>query len=181
MKNRVLTGICLLLVGAGQFGCSSGGGMLNPPPVHAQSYSNSSLSGTYTVSMAAGDSAAIVSPISFLGSMTFDGNGNITSGTIAEASTPFGGSTASCSVSVSGTYSLSSNATGIANLSLSGSIVSSSASPSTGAIGSGNNCWAIPPSLSLSIGAAQQGDVVAFQMAPEATAGFNFAGTAYKQ
>ncbi len=34
-------------------------------------------------------------------------------------------------------------------------------SPDSGTIGNGNNCWAIPATLSLAIAAAQQGDVVA--------------------
>jgi hypothetical protein len=62
---------------------SSSGTITNPSPVQAQtSYSAASLSGTYTVAMAAGDDAAIVSPVTFIGSLTFDGNGNITAGTI---------------------------------------------------------------------------------------------------
>jgi len=182
MDNLRIMRVCLLSAACATYlGCSSSdGGLINPPPVHAQTYSNSSLNGTYTVVMGAGEAAAIVSPVSFLGSMIFDGNGNITSGTITEASTPYSGSTVTCSVSASGIYSLSSDATGTATVNFSGSIVSSTANPASGAIGNGNNCWAIPPTLSLAIAAAQQGDVVAFQMASGA-AGFNFAGTAYKQ
>ncbi len=106
-SSALLRGCFLMVVCALAFGicgCSGGGGLLNPSPVHAQTYSNSSMSGTYAVSMAAGDSGDIVSPISFLGSIVFDGNGNVTSGTITEASTPYFSSTAACSVSASGTY-----------------------------------------------------------------------------
>lgn len=188
MRSSVLRMVGISLVSAAMLayaGCSTGGSttgtVFNPPPVQAQTYSNSSLDGTYTVLMKAGDSGAIVSPISFLGALSLDGNGNVSSGTLTEASTPYGGTTATCSVSVTGTYSLSSSATGTANLTLAGNIVSTSANPIYGAIGNGNNCWAVPPNLSMSIMAAQQGQVVAFQMASGATAGFNFAGTGYKQ
>ena len=190
---RVFFPLALYAVTLGNLGCSGGSdGLLDPPSVHAQDtaanqanlrhhYSNSSLNGTYALAMSAGEAANIVAPVSFLGSITFDGKGNITTGTITEAATPYSGSTATCPVSVTGTYSLSTDATGTADLTLTGSIVSPSASPSSGVIGNGNNCFAIPPSLTLSIVAAHRGEVVAFQMASGSSSGFNFAGTAYRQ
>jgi len=199
IRNSALARVCfpfaLYAVTLGNMGCSAGGnGLLNPPSVHAQDratdqadlspryhrYSNSSLNGTYTLTMSAGEAGNIVTPVSFLGSVTFDGKGNITAGTITEAATPHYGSTATCPVSVTGTYSLSANATGTASLAFTGRIVSPSATPVEGTIGNGNNRFAIPPSLTLSI-AAHRGEVVAFQMAQGSSSGFNFAGTAYRQ
>lgn len=148
--------------------------------VQNYTYSTASLEGTYTLSMAAGDAGSIVSPISFLGSLVLDGNGNIT-GTLIEAATPYGGSTVNCTVSVTGSYSLNSSATGNANISLTGAIVSASASPAAGPIGGGNNCWAVPPMFQWSIMAGQQGQVLAFQMAAGDTSNFNFSGFGLKQ
>ena len=61
-----------------------------PAPGVSQNYaySTASLEGTYTLSMAAGDArGSIVSPISFLGVLVLDGNGNIT-GTLTQARHP---------------------------------------------------------------------------------------------
>jgi hypothetical protein len=43
-----------------------------------------------------------------------------------------------------------------------------------------NGCFQVPPQLSLTIGVAQEGQVVVFQMAPGSN-NVQFAGSAFKQ
>jgi len=137
------------------------------------------------ISLHAGTSGNIVSPASFLGTIVLDGNGSITSGTLTEAASPYGNqgqvTIVDCPVSVSGSYTLDASATGNAVLNLTGTIVSGNASDVSGPIGNGNDCWAVPPSIHLTIAAAQQGESLAIQMAQGDNTGFNFAGTALKQ
>lgn len=104
MKITALTLFTLLLAGCG--GSSSNYGSTLPPVLAGQSYSNAAVSGTYSVNLIAisGNSA-----FTDTGTMTFDGNGNITGGklTIYGFSTP-------CPVTVSGTYSINTDASGTA-------------------------------------------------------------------
>lgn len=94
--------------------CGSSGGTSIIPPVIAQSgYSNASITGTYSLSLASpfnpagGDGFA-----EGIGSFVADGAGNITSGTLMEH---FAGSEV-CSWTFTGTYSLQSNASGTASI-----------------------------------------------------------------
>jgi hypothetical protein len=100
---------------------SYGGSSSIIPPVGAQSgYSNASISGTYSVSLAApntqyinGTTPGDTAWAGFNGSLTADGNGNISSGALTEH---FGGSASTCALTISGTYTLSSTAGGTATL-----------------------------------------------------------------
>lgn len=162
--------------------CGGGSGptsIVNPPPVQAQTYtySSSSLSGTYTLSMIEGEDVAIVSPVSFMGSLVFDGADNISSGSITEAATAYAGTTVDCPLTATGKYTLSSDATGTVTLTLVGGAVSATANANTGPV---NGCYPVPAQLSLSIEAAQQGQMFAFQVASgNSSAGFS--GSAFKQ
>jgi hypothetical protein len=132
--------------------------------------------------MIASDIAAINSPVTFIGSLTFDGNGNITSGTINGATTTYGtssspGVTTACPLTATGKYMLGSTALGTATFSLTGTSVAPDANTNSGAV---NGCFQVLPQLSFSIGAAQQGASFVFQMAP-GTANVNFSGSAFKQ
>ncbi len=168
-------------------GGSSGGSgtIINPPPVQAQtfSYSAAALDGTYTISMIEGDDASAVSPVTFIGSLVFDGAGNISSGTINGATTTYGGVasgvTTACPLTASGKYTLSTNATGTATLTLAGASVSATAN-ANGGDAFVDGCYTVPPQLSFSIAAAQQGQTFVFQMAPGPSA-VNFSGSGFKQ
>jgi hypothetical protein len=169
------SGIVCALTLSPLLSCSGGSApssssIVSPSPVEAAAYvySTVSLSGTYTITMSARDDAAIISPVSFVGNLVFDGNGNITSGAITGATTTYGtsaspGVTTGCPLTATGTYTLGSNASGTATLNLTGSSVSAPANANNGAV---NGCFQVPPRSSLTIGAAQQGQVVVFQMAP---------------
>ena len=105
-------------------GCSSGSNsssnpITNPPPVSGQTmYSNAALSGTYSISMSlppgtATGSGSTVIPIA--GTMQFDGNGNITGGSI-QYPVPGLAADQTRQYSMKGTYSVSSSASGTATL-----------------------------------------------------------------
>jgi hypothetical protein len=107
-------------------GCSSGSNsssnpITNPPPVSGQTtYSNSALSGTYSISTgiysgAGGCPSGETGVIAITGTMQFDGNGNIMGGTIQY---PVCGQPANNPrvYSLKGTYSVSSSASGTATL-----------------------------------------------------------------
>ena len=88
----------------------------NPPPVNAQTtYSNAALSGTYSFSSGIGEATNTNSLIPVAGTLQFDGNGNITSGTFQY---PVPGLPANNPriYSFTGTYSVSSSASGTATL-----------------------------------------------------------------
>lgn len=91
---------------------SSGGSSSIIPPVSAQStYSNASVSGTYSIVL----NGYSGSPS--LGTVKADGNGNFTSGSL----TQYGSNnnpTAVCIETFTGTYSIQSNASGIATINL---------------------------------------------------------------
>jgi hypothetical protein len=149
--------------------------------VQAQtSYSNASLTGTYTITMIAGSAGAVSSPVPFMGTLVFDGNGNITSGNITGASFPPAGNpgtTTDCPITATGTYTLANNATGTASLTLAGASVSSTA---TGNETTSNGCLTVAPQLSLSIAAAQQGQMFTFQPAAGTTRA-GLSGSGFKQ
>jgi hypothetical protein len=170
---------------------SDGGGtstIVNPPPVQAQtfSYSAAALDGTYTVSMIEGESGSTNSPISFMGSLVFDGADHISSASLTVASKAYDsgngppytpGTVTNCPIIASGTYTIQSNASGTAVLNLAGASVSADASDLGG---SANGCYLVPQQLSFNIMAAQQGATFVFQM----TAGpslANFSGVGFKQ
>lgn len=162
--------------------CSGGSNpasIVNPPPVQAQTstYSSSSLSGTYTVSIMEGEADAIVAPVTFLGNLVFDGAGNVSSGSITEAGTTYGGATVDCPLTATGKYTLGSDATGTATLTLAGAIVSPTANSNSAPV---NGCYPVPAQVSLSIEAAQQGQMFAFQMAA-GNGNVNFSGSGFKQ
>ncbi len=99
---------------------SSSNPLNNPPPVNAQTtYSNAALSGTYSISTGinseTGTACCGETVIPIAGTLQFDGNGNITGGSIQY---PVPGLAASQTrqYSVKGTYSVSSSASGTAVL-----------------------------------------------------------------
>ncbi len=81
-----------------------GGSSTTIPVVHAATYSNASLSGTYSANFhwdtSQGGSA--------LGTIQFDGSGNVTGGSVTLGR--------ACTLSITGTYSLQDTALGSANL-----------------------------------------------------------------
>jgi hypothetical protein len=180
-RSQIFAALCFVTLPLLSCGGSGSGptSIVNPPPVQAQTYaySSASLSGTYTLSMIEGEPGIIVTPVTFIGSMVFDGAGNITSGTITEAATTYGGATVNCPITATGKYTLGSDATGTATVTLAGTTVSSSANSNSPAV---NGCYPVPPQIPLSIAAAQQGQVFVFQMAT-GTTNVNFSGLAFKQ
>lgn len=95
--------------------CSSGGGSSGMQTVQAQSgYSNSSLSGTYSLTW--WNFYSVLNGISYysaVGAITLNGAGAITGGTITTYN-----HTTVCPYTVSGTYNLQSTALGTATLNL---------------------------------------------------------------
>jgi hypothetical protein len=182
----VVLGLAIIpLLSCGGSGSSSAGTIMNPSPVQAQAYtySNASLTGIYTVSIMEGYVGQIISPATFIGTLNLDGSGNITSGVLTGASTTFGkpnsttGVTTSCPISATGKYSLGTDASGTAMLSLAGSSVSPTANAEGGDV---NGCIQVPPQLNLSLSAAQKGNIIVFQMAP-GNSDVNLFGSAFKQ
>lgn len=105
---------CALICSLGLAGCGGSGGstissITNPPPVNAQTgYSNASISGSYAI----GVSGTVV-----IGTVKADGNGNITGGTLTYVyGSSTSGDTPNCNLSVTGTYSVKSDGSGIATL-----------------------------------------------------------------
>lgn len=122
MRRIALVLLCPVAIFA-VAGCSSGSNsssnpITNPPPVSGQTtYSNSALSGTYSISTGIPPgtntgSGTTVIPIA--GTMQFDGNGNITGGSIQYPVPGLTGQTRQ--YSMKGTYSVSSSASGTATL-----------------------------------------------------------------
>ncbi len=113
----------------------------NPPVVSAQqTYSNASLSGTYSFSETGVTGAE---PHDGSGTLQFDGNGNVT-GTITDyyiGSTP-------CQFSIVGTYSVSSSASGTASLT------------TTTTTSTGQNCVGSTGTVNLQVG--QQGQSLVY-------------------
>lgn len=112
----------------------------NPPPVSAQTtYSNSALSGTYSISIIAVNSNGGGDG---LGTAQFDGNGNITAVSLTSFSQL--GVPTPCQFTGTGTYSVNSNASGTASISIS----------TTGSVA---NCGPTLSPLAFNLEAAQQG------------------------
>jgi hypothetical protein len=102
--SRVVSLFPVLTLAVVLSGCSGGSSKV----VSAQtSYSNASITGTYSVLMSAEGQG------SGTGSLIADGNGNITSGSILFFVSDNPGS---CNIAFSGTYNLLSNANGIMSL-----------------------------------------------------------------
>jgi hypothetical protein len=144
--------LVLLLSGCGSSGSSSSSSSL--PVVSAQTtYSNASVTGTYSVVLEEGYTESLI------GSFKADGNGNITAGTFTDNQ----GAGSLCSVTASGTYSLGSSASGTATITFN----------STG------NC--IPTrALNFNLQAGAQGN--SLQLATGVTpSNWMFVGTATKQ
>lgn len=146
--------------------CSAGSpsNMVTPPPVQAQtSYSNTSLSGTY--SFALFDSGGVLmiqgssSPFDVIGSLQFNGTGNITG-----ASLTVGGAGSTCTYSGTGTYSVQSTALGTATLSVN----------QTSTVNACQNSG----TFNFNIAVAQQGNSVQFT---SGTPGVPVYGSAVKQ
>jgi hypothetical protein len=87
------------------------------------------------------------------------------------------GTTTNCPLSATGNYSIANTALGTATLSFTGSSVSSAANADGIEV---NGCLLVPPQISISIGVAQQGNTLVFQMAPGAS-NVNFWGSGSKQ
>ena len=119
---------------------SSSNPITNPPPVNAQTtYSNAALSGTYSISIVAYVPSSNVLG-SDLGTAQLDGNGNITAMSFADYYSGTGGNP--CQFTGTGTYSVNSNASGTASVTLSSTNCASS----------------VPPgALTFNLEAAQQG------------------------
>ena len=110
-------------------GCSGGNSTSLVTPVQAQTgYSNASITGTYSVIVTSANYQ------NYIGSITADGNGNITAGTLTNTDISTS-ATNVCNLSVTGTYSLQSNASGTATLAF--SVASSSTIPSSSCATSG--------------------------------------------
>jgi hypothetical protein len=87
--------------------CGSSGGSSVTPVQAATGYSNASVSGTY----------AFVNSAKFMiGTITANGNGNITSGTVNVLTSSAPTVTPSCTISVTGTYTVQSSGAGTATL-----------------------------------------------------------------
>jgi len=150
----------LLLSAVFATGCSSSGvgnSVFNPPPVQAATYSNASVTGTYSVNFTGANTASIFTSI---GTFVADGNGNITSGALSEYS---GGTP--CTVSFTGTYAIKADASGTANLT----------TKPAGTTGCPVNATG---TLNLAIQAAQQGQAL---LVTESDTGVIATGTALKQ
>lgn len=110
-------------------GCGTSGSSISVvPPVQAQSYtySNSSISGTYSIVLA----NPFGNPVGMgfsqsIGTFTADGSGNISAGTITERQA---GNDNVCSLALTGTYSIQSNASGTITLNTKSTLVSGSGS-----------------------------------------------------
>lgn len=137
--------ICALGVLAGCSG-SGIGSITNPPPVNAQAtYSNASLSGTYSINLA-GINGNNGTESDFIGSFKADGNGNISSGTMTQYGTN-DNVTGSCALTFTGTYSLQSNASGTATVTIASS---------------GTNGCTLSGPVQFGIEAGQQGAILHF-------------------
>jgi hypothetical protein len=172
VTNRFTVCMCLAVAGAAALalaacgGGSSGGSVINPQPVQAQStFSASSLSGTYAISFigASVSSGSIAELDNGIGTIQLDGGGNIVGGSIVGY-----GSGGTCTFSLSGTYAV--QPTGSGSLSLTVSPSASSAT-SCGTGGSG----------ALAIELGQSGASFTFAESDYAVSGSIQEGTAVKQ
>ena len=119
LRSAVLCSPLVLLSCGGANSSSNSNPTTNPPPVSGQTtYSNSALSGTYSISTGIAPETGIVTTaitrIPIAGTLQFDGNGNITGGSIQYPVPGLTGQTRQ--YSMKGTYSVSSSASGAATL-----------------------------------------------------------------
>lgn len=137
---------------------SSGSGSTSviAPVSAATSYSNASIIGTYSVNLSNGNAETLI------GSFTADGNGNITSGSLAENTGA--GPAYNCTLTITGTYSIQNTASGTATITSPGLI---------GCPNGGNSTSAV----TFNIQAGQQGQSILFAGSGNSM----YAGTAIKQ
>jgi hypothetical protein len=159
MKNAVLIAVAASL--GAITGCSGSSGstsIVSPPPVSAQStYSNAAIDGTYSVLLSTESEQ-------MTGTLVADGKGNFTQGSFTD--NPGAGSL--CTTPATGSYGLSTNASGTATITLT----------STGTGG----CNGLPTrTLSFNIEAGQQGNTLIFGEVPGGSTNGMFSGSASKQ
>lgn len=156
MKGTLVTAVALfslVLSGCARSGSSSGNSMI-PPVLANTAYSTASVTGTYSFNSISIQYGAVTTGI---GSVTFDGNGKITGGTVNRYENG-----ALCTASETGTYSINSDAVGIATVNLSSST---------------NGCTFNSP-LQLALQASQAGEVLQFVETDNVAA---MSGSAFKQ
>ena len=118
LRPAILCSPLLLCLACSSASSSTGSNPItNPPPVSAQTtYSNASLSGTYSISTGippgTGGGTVLIPTV---GTLQFDGNGNITGGSI-QYLVPGLAPSQTRQYSIAGTYSVSSSASGTATL-----------------------------------------------------------------
>jgi hypothetical protein len=152
MKSLALLLGAFFLIGCGGGSSSAGGGtpVVTPPVVHAAGFTNASISGGYAFGISG---TAVNSPEAGSGVVTADGNGNITSG---EETVNIGG--ISCHATLTGTYSVNANGTGIATV---------TATPDAASVAKG--CIGGTGDLSLAIANGGAGLILASQNANSTT------------
>ncbi len=135
------------------------------PPVQAQAgYSNSSISGTYSIVLASPyNNPDGLGYTESIGSFSADGNGNITSGSLTEREA---GDTTVCAIAITGTYSLQSSAAGTASVTTKSTLTS------------GTGPCRPNRSIAFAIAAGQQGATLLFA---ETDSTALLSGTAVKQ
>jgi len=158
----------MLLTPAALFlsGCSHGSnGTSIIPPVQAQAgYSNSSISGTYSIGLASPyNNPDGLGYTEAIGTLSADGNGNITGGSLTERGA---GDTTVCTIAITGTYSLQSTAAGTATVTIKSTLTS------------GAGPCRPNRSIAFAIAAGQQGETLIFS---ETDGTALLSGTAVKQ
>lgn len=126
---------------------SSGNGSTSviPPVSAASSYSNASVSGTYSI--------LLPNPYgSMIGSFVADGNGNISSATLTQTVVA-GSASSACSATFTGTYNIQTSASGSATI----KIIST---PATGKTSS--DCSTPSGTYAFALQAGQQGESILF-------------------
>ena len=159
MKSLAVCLALSVIVGLSACSSSNGGGSIITPVQAQAAYSNASLSGAYSVVLASPSNT----PTSFredIGTLTADGAGNITSGTLRDSD----GSLV-CTVTLTGTYSLQSNASGTMSLNMKSTLTS------------GTGTCRPNATIPFIIYAAQQGSTVLFNESDN----YLLSGTAFKQ
>jgi hypothetical protein len=137
---------------------------MSVPPVYAQTgYSNTSITGTYSILLSVGAQGTAA------GSFKADGNGNITAGTLKIVNY-----SSTCTVGFTGTYSLSSDASGTASL------TSTLSSGSSSCLGDWNQ---LSPTGTFSIQAGGSGASLLFATSavPASSGSVMLSGSAVKQ
>ncbi|MGH9392533.1 MAG: hypothetical protein ACRD1E_00040 [Terriglobales bacterium] len=144
--------------------------IITPPPVQAQgTFSAASLSGTYSLSYAGGlvTSGSINQVFDAIGTISFDGAGKITGGSIATF-----GSAGNCTFTLSGAYSVSASGAG--------TFTPSGAAPAGATSACGGGAGAQPLGV-FNAQLAASGATAVFAESDYATTGQFLSGTAVKQ